>query len=168
MKRFLKDLVPFHDFTTQTTVLIPKRELAPGVILVQIQGNDTPVYAAAAQLRQGPYQHPAFEGASRAALESLAVDLEDVFPQSVEQWEDGFRRDRNPGREMAGWLHLAAILKVMTNNYNFSPAEKKECFSLLVACSNGTRDTVRHMADCRLLSEERIAQAVKYFYDGGY
>jgi hypothetical protein len=176
MKRFFArlfgrqnpELVPYYDFATRKTVFIPKAELSPGVVLVQIQGHPGPVYADAAQLKQGQYQHPHFEGDERAAIQSLVVDLADVRPLSFEEWEDGFRRDQNPAREIAGWIHLAAILNVMSNRFDFPPAEKKECYRVLVACFTGARDTVRDRSDPKLLSDTQIDQTVKYFYEGGY
>jgi hypothetical protein len=162
------DLVPYLNIATGKTTWIPKAELSPGVVLVQIQGDKQPVYADAAQLKQGPFRHPPFENAERAAIQSLVTDLAEVYPRSYEQWEDGFRRDQTPAREIAGWIHLAAILMVMSERFAFRLPEKKECFSILVACFTGPRDTVRDRSDPKLLSDEQINQAVKYFYEGGY
>ena len=67
-RRKKSDLVPYHDFTTGNTVLIPKEELSPGVVLIQIKGDRQPVYADASQLKPGPYQHPPFEGDERVAI----------------------------------------------------------------------------------------------------
>src|SRR5262245_9375059 len=136
MKRFFtrlfgrqnRELVPYHDFVTGKTVLIPKAELSPGVVLVQIQGDPGPVYVDASQIKEGQYQHPHFEGEERAAIQSLVVDLADVRPLSFEEWEDGFRRDQNPAPQIAGWLHLAAILKVLSNRFCFRPEQKMECY----------------------------------------
>jgi hypothetical protein len=176
MRRFLArlfgkqrpELVPYHDFATGKTVMIPKAELSPGVVLIQIQGQKHPVYAKAAQLKQGPFQQPPFEGAERAAILSLVTSLADVYARTYEQWEDGFRRDLTPAREIAGWIHLAAILKVVSDQYSFSPDEKKECFRILVACFTGARETVRDRSDSKLLSQEQFNLTVKYFYEGGY
>jgi hypothetical protein len=161
-------LVPYHDFATGKTVLIPKAELSPGVVLIQIQGDKQPVYADAAQLKQGQYQHPPFEGDERAAIQSLVANLADVYPLTYEQWEDGFRRDRTPAPQIAGWIHLAAILKVMLERFRFSPDEKKECFRVLVACFTGPRETVHNRSDPKLLSQDHVNFAVKCFYEGGY
>jgi len=176
MRRFLArlfrrnrpELVPYHDFETRTTRLIPKAELSPGVVLIQIQGQPSPVYADAAALKQGWYQHPPFEGDGRNAIRFLVDALADVYPQSYEQWEDGFRRDQNPEREIAGWHHLAAILKALTERFTFGPEEKKECFRVLVACFTGPRGSVRDRSDPKLLSDEQFTLAVKFFYEGGY
>ncbi len=162
------ELVPYYDFITRKTILIPKAELSPGTVLVQIEGDPGPVYVDAAQLQQGPYQHPPFEGDKRAAIQSLVIDLADVRPLSFEEWEEGFRRDQNPAYEIAGWVHLAAILKAMSNQHGFGPAAKKECYWILVACFTGSRDTVRDRSAPKLLSDFQIDQAAKYFYEGGY
>ncbi len=150
--------------------MIPKAELSPGVVLIQIQGGKQPVYAdaEASQLKQGPYQHPPFEGEERAAIHSLVTDFAEVYALTYEEWEDGFRRDRTPAREIAGWIHLASILKVMSDKFSFGLAEKRECFRLLVACLTGARDSVRERSDPKLLSEDQIKLAVRYFYEGGY
>jgi len=163
-----RDFVPYHDFTLGKTVMIPKSELSPGVVLIQIQGQKQPVYADASQLKQGPYQHPPFEGEERAAIQSLVDDLADVYPLTYEKWEDGFRRDGTPAREIAWWIHMTAILKLTSKRFSFSPAEKKECFGLLTACSTGARDSVRNRFDRKLLSDEQLDLTVKYFYEGGY
>jgi hypothetical protein len=162
------DLVPYHDFTTGKMTLIPKAELGPGAVLVQIQGEPHPVYADSAQLQMGTHQHPPFEGEMKEAILSLVTDLAEVRPLSFEEWEDGFRRDRTPDREIAGWLHLAAILKTMGDRFALDPSKRKECYRVLVACYTGERATVRERSDPQLLSEEQFNLAVKYFFEGGY
>lgn len=162
------ELVRYHDFATGKTVLIPKAELSSGVVLIQMEGDKHPVYADASQLKQGPYQHPCFEGRMRAAVESLVADLGEVYCLTYEQWEDGFRRDRDPAREIASWMHVAAILTVMSERYRLSPEEKNECFRVLVACLTGARDSVRERCGVKLLSDEQVSLATKYFYEGGY
>jgi hypothetical protein len=162
------DLVPYHDFSTGNTVLIPKAELSPGVVLIQIQGQANPVYADATQLKKGNYQHPPFEGAEQEAIRSLVTDLSDVYPMSFEEWEDGFRRDRNPAQEIAAWVHTASILKVMSATHSFDSSRRQECYQILVACLTGPRETVSARSDPRLLTDDQIKQIIKYFYEGGY
>lgn len=162
------DLVPYHEFPTGKTSLIPKAELGPGAVLVQIQGQPHPVYADSAQLQPGTHQHPPFEGEMKEAIRSLVIDLAEVRPLSFEAWEDGFRRDQTPDREIAGWLHLAAILKTMTAKFSLDLPERQECYRVLVACYTGERTTVRERSDPQLLSAEQIDLAIKYFFEGGY
>lgn len=127
-----------------------------------------PPLPQASDLKPGPHQHLPFEGDLRAAIESLSADLADVYPQSFEEWEDGFRRDDNPEQEIAGWLHLAGVLNAMNTNHSFAQPEKQECFRILIACFTGSRETVRERSSPKLLSKEQFDQAVAYFYEGGY
>ncbi len=162
------DLVPYHDIAANQTVWIPKSELCPGVVMVQIEGHKEPVYLDSDQLKRGEYQHPPFDDGIREMLASLVANLSDVYPLSLNEWEDGFRRDRNSEREIAGWIHLAGILTVMTKSFNFDPAKRMECFKVLVACLTGARETVVDRTEQRLLSSEELSQAIHYFYEGGY
>ncbi len=177
MKAFLKrlfirepetELVRYYDVTTKTVVRIPKAELRPGVVLVRVEGDSEPMYADSAALGRGPIHHSALSEEVHTAIGTLATDLADVYPQSVSQWEEGFLRDRDPEREVAGWMHLTAILKVMTDRFAYGPAERKECFRILVACFTGTRDTVTERSDPAILPRSQVDQTIKYFFEGGY
>lgn len=162
------DLVPFYDFSTGETTMIPRAELSPGVVLVQMDGRPEPVYVEASQLNPGPYQHPPFEGEMRRHIEQLTEDLTGVIPRSYEEWEDGFRRDQNPDQEVAGWIHLANILKAMSERHAYTQEEKMEGFKILVACFTGPEDSVRARSDPRLLPPEQVETMTRYFYHGGY
>src|SRR5258706_15891283 len=122
------ELVPYYDFATKTITRIPKTELSPGVVLVRIEGQADAVYAESAEFKFGQKQHAPLSTELRALIVTLAADLADVYPQSLEQWEDGFRRDRDAEREIAGWIQLSAILKIMAERFASGPSERKECF----------------------------------------
>ena len=161
-------MVTFYDFTTKQRTLIPEDELSPGTIQVLIEGESTPVYVEAAQLKQGEYQHPPFEQDIREILEQLARDLADVRPLSYSEWEDGFRRDHNPERQIASWVHLAAVLAAVTSEFGLSGLQRKACFTVLIACSTGPRETVRQRSDEKTLEAAVTEAAIRYFYEGGY
>ena len=163
-----KDLVPFHDFATQTTIRIPSAELSPGAVLIQIEGDSVPVYADSAALRIGEYQHDALSDGAVEAIREFMLEFTDVCSRSYDQWEDGFRRDRNPDREVAGWLHLSRILRVMSDRYRYNLPQRDECFRILVACYTGGRDTVRDRSDPILLPVAQVEEMARFFYEGGY
>ena len=104
----------------------------------------------------------------RADVAKLAQELADVSPRSATDWEEGFKRDRDPEYELAGWLHVAAILSEMTKRHGYDAARRKECFRVLVACFTGDRETVKERSDPRLLAASEVEQVVRYFYEGGY
>jgi hypothetical protein len=162
------ELVRYYDAATKTVVRIPKAELRPGVVLVKAAGDSEPMYADASELKLGSVQHSTLPEELRADIERLAAELADVYPQSAAAWGDGFRRDRDPERELAGWLHLAAILKVMATRHEYDLHRRKECFRVLVACFTGARATVKERSDPKLLPSSEVEQTIKYFFEGGY
>lgn len=160
--------VPYYDFETRTVVRIPKAELRPGVVLVQIEGEAEPMYVDASSLKMGDHQHAMLSPAAKEGIARLVTGLADVHPMTYEQWEDGFRRDQTPESEIAGWLHVSEVLRVMTERHRLGSAEKAECFRVLVACFTGARETVRDRSDPKLLPSAQVEQAIKYFYERGY
>lgn len=162
------ELVRFYDAATKSVVRIPKAELRPGVVLVKTDDDPEPMYMEAAGLKLGSLQHSALDEELRAEIGRLATELADVYPQSAADWEDGFRRDRDPEREIASWLYLAEILKVMSARHGYELVQRKECFRILVACATGNRETVRERSDPRLLPTPEVDQTIRYFYEGGY
>lgn len=162
------DLVPFRDFATQTTIRIPRAELCPGAVLIQIEGDSEPVYADSAALRIGEYQHDALSDGAVEAIREFMHEFTDVFSRSYKEWEDGFRRDQNPDREVAGWLHLSRILRVMTDRYRYNLPQRDECFRILVACYTGGRDTVLDRSDPILLHVAQVEEITRFFFEGGY
>jgi len=176
MKNFLKrlfgnsppDLVPYYDFDTKTRVLIPRSELSPGAVLVQIQGESEPIYADSSSLKIGAYQHDSLPPDVMVAIAEFVNELADVRPMTQDEWIDGFRRDANPDREVAGWWHLSKILRVMTDRHQYSAPQRAEGFRILVACFTGARDTVRERSDPELLPADQVEQTIQYFYEGGY
>lgn len=162
------DRVRYYDAATKSVVRIPKAELRPGVVLVKTDNDPEPMYMEAADLKLGAVQHPALDAELRSEIAGLAAELDDVYSQSAADWEDGFRRDHDPEREIAGWLHLAAILKAMTSRHGYDQAQRKECFRILLACSTGSRATVKERSDPKLLPATQVDQTIEYFYEGGY
>ena len=107
-----QDLVPFYDVHSKRVIRIPKKELAPGCIRARIHGIgiDDPVFVAGDQLHQpGPLIHPPFDEDVRPYIGQIQIAFAEHRRLSVEEWEDGFRRDRNPDQEIALWIHAAMI-----------------------------------------------------------
>lgn len=163
-----RDLVPYYDFETKRRVWIPRSELSPGAVLIQIQGESEPVYADSAALQPGDYQHDSLPPDVIDAIVEIEQELFDVRPMTKEEWVDGFRRDANPDREVAGWLHLSRILRIVTDRNSYAIEERRESFRILVACFTGSRDTVRERSDPNLLPDDHVDRIIRYFFEGGY
>lgn len=158
--------VPFYDFQTRTTTMVTVEALRPGAVLVQIQGRPEPVYVDAAQLQQGPYRHPRFEGQARAAIQAIAAELADVHPLSFEEWEDGFRRDQDAKSEIATWSRVTTVLRAMTTRLGLDHAARQDCYRVLVACCTGPRETVRARSKPSVLSDDQVSTTIAYYFEG--
>lgn len=157
--------VPFYDFETKTTTLVAVDALRPGAVLVQIQGRPEPVYVDAAQLQQGPYRHPRFEGQARSAIQTIAAELADVHPLSFEEWEDGFRRDQDASGEIATWSRVAAVLRAMTERFDLGHAARQDCYRVLVACCSGPRETVRARLKPQVLTDDQVRMTIESYFE---
>jgi hypothetical protein len=162
------EIVPFYDSGAKRVVSIPKSELSECAIFVDLAGHGR-VYIDASQAKlSDKILHPPFEGDLRLAIELLVQDLADVYPMTYKQWEDGFRTEPRLEKEIAGWIHLSAILKAQSGKHSFDFAQRKACMGLLLACFNGPRETVRNRCDVRLFSNELVEKTIESWYEGSH
>jgi hypothetical protein len=103
------ELVPFFDVESGRVVRIPASELRPGVVQARVQGIEGLVWLLPGQLKQGDVKHPPFDEGTRTYIRQIREAFAEHRPLSFEEWEDGFRRDANPEREIALWSHAADI-----------------------------------------------------------
>jgi hypothetical protein len=107
-----QEMVPFFDVENKRIVRIPASELRSGAIQVRLQGSNEVVWALPEQLRQSKVKHPEFDEGIRAYIRQIQAAFAEQRPISIEEWEDGFRRDANPEQEIALW------------SYSFTPRNK--------------------------------------------
>ena len=143
---------------------MPEAELAPGMIRIQLYPSNEIVWVNAADLKQGGYQHPPFSEDVRALLRTIKERLDEVYPHTMEFWEDGFRRDQNAEREIALWLHLSKIYSEFASETPRTMQEKKDAFRLLTGCSTATRETVLEIAKPVTLDATTIKRLIDAFY----
>ena len=159
--------VQVYDVPTGTLSTIPARELAPGMVRVTINGVEGDCWVRPDQLQQSPYQHPPFDEEARAYLHQIKDALDEVHPMSLEEWEDGFRRDRNAEREIAIWLHIAQVYVRLTKDKSVAPGERQDVFRILLACANNPRERVLAMAGVQVLSRPEAEAVMEEFYGIG-
>ncbi len=156
--------VQIYDAPTGTLTTIPARELAPGIVRIQMDGVKGDCWMNPDQLTASPYQHPPFDEDTHDLLRRLKEALDEVYPMSLEAWEDGFRRDRNAENEIAIWLHIAEMYKRLTEDRSLTRAEKGDVFRLLLACANNPRDQVLATAGVQTLSRPEVEAVMAEFY----
>jgi hypothetical protein len=162
-RRPAPDTVPFFDVESRRVVRIPASELRPGVVQARIQGIDEVVWVLPTQLRQGELQHPPFEEGIRAYIRQIQAAFAEHRPLSFEEWEDGFRRDADPAREIAIWSHAAEVYQAFAGQEP-SPARRKDMYRAIVACLTTSPETVWHVLRPEVLSRLEAEQVVNRFY----
>jgi hypothetical protein len=78
-----------------------------------------------------------FPLATKERLERMRQALADAHPISQEDWEDGFRKDANPEREIALWEHVTKFYTYFANKRVPTIAGRRELLTYLLACTGG-------------------------------
>jgi hypothetical protein len=104
-----------------------------------------------ASLKPSEYRHPPFGETYRPFFERLSRVLAEVFPDTPEMWEDGFRRDLNPEREMELWTHVANCYEHFTQGQDSGLDRKKELFGLILRSmvwgpKEALKESLRHLS----------------------
>lgn len=116
-----------YDFETKERKQIPMSELAPGMVKVRVlpKGKEDCAYTEDVgevvwvdqeQLRgrEGQVRQPPFDEAHKEIFRKLKRALDEVYPNTLEQWEMEFRIDRHPEIEIRKWRWIAYLYEKLT------------------------------------------------------
>lgn len=117
------------------------------------------------QLREGPLRHPPFDEEIRTYIRDIQAAFSEHRDLTVDEWEDGFRRDANPEREIAMFSYAADVYRIFTQNEN-GEAKRAEIYKLLIACMTTAPASVWRVVKLQALDRERAEQIVRRFYGG--
>lgn len=158
-----QETVPLFDTKAGRVVRIPASELPPHAIQVHLQGSDEVVWALPEELRQGEIKHGELEEGVRDYIRQIQAAFAEHRAVSFEEWEDGFRRDANPEREIAFWLHAAEVYTAFAAN---EPAaeRRRDVYRCVVACLTTGPDGVWQVLRPEVLSRAEAEQVVNRFF----
>jgi hypothetical protein len=143
---------------------MPARELTRHMVQVKMEGIDDIVWADARQLKQSEHQQPPFSEEVRDILREIKSSIDEFYCLSVEEWEDGFRRDRHPEKEIALWLHLGRTYRSLTSSRDLSTEQRRDYFTLLLTCLNSSREHVLNVFSPTAISVEEANDVIDQFY----
>jgi hypothetical protein len=136
--------VRVRDRETGRVFEMPAAELVPGMIRAQMVDESgklyEPVWEHMEDFKEGPYRRPPFGEQYLPIFQALKTVLDDALPSSLEEWEDGFRRDANPHREMFYWLIIAGQYLHFTQERKLSLEQKRDILDVIIACANNGTD----------------------------
>lgn len=113
----------------------------------------------------GHYRHDSFPPVVVTQIKEIQQLLSNIYPLSYEEWEDGFRRDLYPLKQIAYWLILARGCKKFTENKKMNADAKKEVFSTFLERMTYEFDAKSFVEEENLkyLSVEQVQEMLDYF-----
>jgi hypothetical protein len=94
-----------------------------------------------AKVMEGPIRHAVLLDCMVERIRAYKDTLGDVEPASLEKTIDGFKRDLNPGKELAIWERIASTFETyLAHNPTNDPLIRKEVFKVIMGASMGMRD----------------------------
>ena len=98
------------------------------------------------QLKPGPIRRDQLSLSLIDRINYLRQILDEVYPQPMEEWLDGFQRDAHPESEILWWERLSECYLGYTLAKDLSLEQKRAVFKILLALGMGS--------DLRALSAE--------------
>ena len=159
------DKVRVYDLDTTQITEIPAAELAPGMICVRMEGVGE-VWVSGEDIQQGDIQQE-LDSSVRAYLIEIKKGLDEVYFQSIEEWEEGFRRDSNPEKEIAIWLGLSQQYQKFVSGRSLSKEQKKDVFRIFLSCVNNGQQHALQAVALGALSKGEAQEALEFFVGEG-
>jgi hypothetical protein len=88
--------------------------------------------------------HPPLSDELRNYVVKIKNNLEGVYDQSLDDWEVGFRKDRDMEREIAGWLFLSNRFKTIQESMILNHEEKQSLFRMMMAIMNNGKEFAKN------------------------
>jgi hypothetical protein len=162
--------VLYYDASTDQIVRIPATELGSGAIQVLLRSDDSDVgqlvwMSATDDLQAGDICHPPFDYSVREYIALVCNTFAEHRSISLEEWEEGFRRDRNAAEEIGLWVHAANVYNKVASDEP-SPGRRREIYRCIVACLTTDRDNVWHVFVPKDLSRREAEDVVNCYFGG--
>jgi hypothetical protein len=158
--------VRVYDRKTDQITTIPAAELAPGMVRVRYEGVGE-VWVDAASIGRAPLRHPPFGPEVRQRLAVLRQTLEEVCPRTLEEWEDGFRRDTHPEQEIALLSMMAGCYRHFTEGRNLPAGQKRDVYEVIRVTVNNGEEHVTRTVEAPSLSRQRVREIAAFVTEAG-
>jgi hypothetical protein len=160
-------MVKVYDFKSKHVSEIPAAELSPqmaeayveGIGLVFINVNEV-------RVEEAPYLHKPFCREIRDEIKTIEHALAEVFPMSLKRWEDGFRKEQHPTREIAIWLFLVDVYERCLAKWpGLDKQGRKECFDVIAKCAMASEEIVLELLQKTVaISKDQVGEICRMAY----
>ena len=157
--------VRFYDFETKEVIDLPRVQLKAGLVQANVEGVEGVVWVDTSKLKQSPIRDITFD----QEITQLIGKIRDAFaehrPISITEWEDGFKRDRNPEKEIALWLYAAETYEEFAPLYE-DAAIRAELYDCIIACLTTGRNAVFDVFNPQILPRPDAEKIIARFFNG--
>ncbi|MHB2021413.1 MAG: hypothetical protein ACYCW6_31150 [Candidatus Xenobia bacterium] len=125
----MSERVRVYDCETKRVIAVPVSELLPDMIKGRVDGVEGEVYInGGARLEETVRAWGVVQQASQV-----------VWDWDFGNWDEGFKRDDNPQRQMVLWLKIAACYLYFTKGRKLGHERKREVLEVVIALFNGVK-----------------------------
>lgn len=158
-------MVRVYDLKTKQISTIPEAELGPGMIRANNEkGEEFWIKAQDVKRSRKPI-HPPFDAERRDLIRTqIQQPLWEVFRQSLHQWEEGFRVDAHPDKEIDLWRRIAKRYTQFIEGKGFNLPQKHDVYQAMLHCTMATSaETVLGTIELKALTREEAQAAIDAF-----
>jgi hypothetical protein len=156
--------VKIYDLGHNKISTIPAAELAPNMVEADVVGVGRVWISADEISLAGKVKHPPFNEEKRQKLRQMKAALDEVYPKTIEELEEAFRKDSDPDQEIAIWLHIASVYQQSTAGKKLTLPQRKECLMLILACSRSPREHVFEIFQPKAITRQEAERVVELYF----
>jgi hypothetical protein len=159
--------VRVYDPVTNTVSTRPASELPPNLTKIHI-ADQGEIWVDTSKIKQEQSRVPGapLPEAARQALGGLRDNFEEVYPRTLEEWEDALRANPHAEHELALWLFMQDMYLHFTTGWTLDPDQPADICRHIFQVVTGymTQGTVKVLAmtHAPALSENRVREMVTF------
>lgn len=158
------DLVQFLNPVTNKVVKIHASSLRAGLVQVQIVGVEGLVWAAPEAIKNPSIRHASLPDSLRETIRRIQATFAEFDHNSFEKWDEDFRHDMHPEREVEVWADAADVYLAFAEDEKVAE-RRKDIYELVVQClGSSQREILRWLRPVALKRAE--AEAIVEFSFG--
>jgi hypothetical protein len=115
-------------------------------------------------LTLSPVVHDTLSSDQIEKITKIQTAFLEVNPSTLEETITNFKRDRNPGNEIAIWLAMADAYEMFTaKNKSIDIYKKKEAYGLILMRSMENEEGAKAKSNLKLLTEKEVSEIFSYY-----
>lgn len=143
---------------------IPSAELAPGMVEADVEGVGHVWINSAAVKLSDKFKQPPFEPWLKDFIQKeIQKPLAEVWPKTLAQWEDIFRRESEPEQEIGLWCRIAERFTEFSNSEGLNPAQRQDCFAIMLHCSTVSPEQILELVTLKAMTREQAQRAIEAY-----